>query len=299
MRRLKQIALACLALLAACQPRETLPPEPLPEYETRSWALYYHDDLPAEAFLGYDLIVFDDAAHPPLAPLLDAEKTVLGYLSLGESGTGRPFAVHETPGLKLAPNPNWEGNFILDVSRAEWEKFLLEEHIPAILAQGFHGLMIDTADSPLWLAWGEPEKYGHLHAATVNLIRRIRERFPEILLMLNRGFDTAQKKSILAEVAPAIDYILVESTVSDWDAETGTAKPQDEQVTNVVRQFIAAAKRRNPALQVVALDYWDPADACGLRGVYEAQRRQGYLPLVSTLKLDSLHPEPPAEGCET
>jgi polysaccharide biosynthesis protein PelA len=296
---MRSALLILLALLAACQTRQEAPPAPLPEYQTQNWVLYYNDELPAEAFLGYDLIVFDDAAHPSLQPLLDAEKTVLGYLSLGESGASRPFAVHETPGLKLEPNPNWEGNFILDVSRPEWTEFLLNEQIPAILAQGFHGLMLDTADSPLWLAWSQPEKYGHLHMATVDLIRKIRARFPEIVLMLNRGFDTAQKKSILAEVAPSLDYILAESTVSDWDAETGTGRPQNPEVENTVLQFLHQARRRNPALQIVALDYWDPADACGSRAVYEAQRRQGYLPLVSTVKLDKLHPEPPAEGCET
>ena len=53
------------------------------------WLVYYSDKAPSEAFKGYDLIVFDSQFHPPLRPLLDRGKTLLGYLNLGEASENR------------------------------------------------------------------------------------------------------------------------------------------------------------------------------------------------------------------
>ena len=52
------------------------------------------------------------------------------------------------------------------------------------------------------------------------------------------------------------------------------------------------AQRRNPALRVFTLDYWDPSDAEGLREIYHRQRAQGFSPYVATIALDEVIVEP-------
>lgn len=283
-------SLSAALLLASCTAPES---ERTPTFE--SWALYYSDQLPPEAFAPYDLLVFDDRHHPPLPPLKAQGKTLLGYVSIGESDEVRGYPVYDTPGLRIRENPHWPGSFVLDVSRPQWRDFLIKEHIPGLLAQGFDGLMLDTADSPLYLSWHEGRQYKHLYAATVALIRSIREAFPQMPIMLNRGFDSEAGKSALPDVAPYVNYLLVESTVAQQSSVTKKFLKHPPANQKAVYRIISAAKRRNPQLQVFSLDYWPPGDHCGVAEIYRLQRSYGYIPLVSTVMLDKFYPEPQCE----
>ncbi len=279
-------------LLTACLPEGELWQSKARGPAIKHWAVYYNDVLPAEEFLPYDLLVFDDAAHPPLHHLKTPERLLLGYVSFGESGASRPFAVHDTPGIKLKENPSWPGNFILDARKPEWKKFLIETHIPSILAQGFDGIFIDTLDSPLFLALSQPEKYPGLYEALVELLKETRRAFPDIVIALNRGFDVDEGYTILPDVAREIDFLLVESSLTDHDFESKKQHFQPVENYQRVLKFVKQAQQENPALKVLSLDYWDPQDSCGVKRIYETQRRQGFIPQVSTLALDTLYPEP-------
>ena len=53
----------------------------------KRWIVYYGSALPSSTFDDYDIIVFDRDKHPPIQNLKAKGKTVLGYISAGQSDT--------------------------------------------------------------------------------------------------------------------------------------------------------------------------------------------------------------------
>ncbi|MBM3533310.1 MAG: endo alpha-1,4 polygalactosaminidase [Alphaproteobacteria bacterium] len=104
-------------------------PAPMP------WAVYYAAALPPSAFYGYDLVVFEPERHPPIEPLIDRGKKVIGYLSLGEVNEGRAyFAEVKAEGLLRQENQNWKGSYFVDVRDLRWTKRAVEDLVPDILS---------------------------------------------------------------------------------------------------------------------------------------------------------------------
>ncbi len=253
---------------------------------TERWVVYYGDKLPASAFVPYDLIVFDSDHHPPLAPLKAEGKTVLGYISLGEAETYRSyFGAIKSKHLLLGANKSWKGHFVIDMRKQEWQQVVIDELIPPILAQGFDGIMIDTIDSVIQPEIDHPAQYAGMQGSAVLLIRSIREHYPNIKIMLNRGFE------ILPQVANDIDMVMAESTLGDW--QPGAKKPRliEKEYAHYVEQ-LQAARLSAPSLKIYSIDYWPAKDKPGVRHIYSIQRAQGFIPYVGPLDLQNVWSEP-------
>lgn len=251
------------------------------------WAVYYAADAPAEAFLDYDLVVFDADAHPPLAPLIERGVQLLGYVSVGEVASYRRYfkAVQEQ-GLLLQENTNWPGSFAVDLRDPRWTTRLVEEIVPAILQQGFHGIFIDTLDPPLHLEATSPNKFKGMRAGAVKLIESLRRRFPGMVIMVNRGYQ------ILPDIAPSIDIALGESVRTTYDFGAKRYQRVSDADYEWQVQWLRKAKAAAPCLQLMTLDYWNPTDAAGIAAIYEFQRSQGFVPYVATIELNRLVSEP-------
>jgi uncharacterized protein (TIGR01370 family) len=252
-----------------------------------SWTVYYSDKAPPEAFDPYDLIVLDSQKHPPIRPLLDHGKILLGYLSLGEVGQYRAhYAAVKKDGLLLGSNPNWSDSRYVDLRDPRWVKRVLEELIPAILHKGFHGVFIDTLDDAAHLERLDPVRYRGMTRAAARLVLAIRRHYPCIPIMMNRAYE------ILPEVADKITYVLGESVYGSYDFAKKAYRlvPKAEYRQQVA--WLKAAKRRNPRLTIMTLDYWNPDDRATVARIYELQRKNGFLPQVSVIGLDRVLREP-------
>ncbi len=251
------------------------------------WVVYYNDKLPAEAFMGYDLVVFDGQHHPPLAPLKEKGKIVLGYLSLGEAENYRPyFKELKKKKLLLAANPHWKGHYYIDIRKAAWREYVVETLIPALLEKGFDGVMFDTIDSPLYTETVDPKRYDGMREAAIQLIEIVRARFPNIKIMLNRGFE------ILPDVAPDIDMFMAESIYTDWRTGKKTASFVPETTHTYYMDTIRAAQAKAPLLKIYSIDYWPPKDTDGVKNIYAKQREYGFVPYVSVPNLQNIVAEP-------
>ena len=257
------------------------------ERQSTPWLVYYADKAPLATFDAYQLLVLDSHYHPPLRPLADRGKTLLGYLSLGELAQHRPyFPAVKAEGLLLVENSNWPGSFFVDVRDRRWTERVIVELIPALLRKGFDGVFIDTLDNPPHLEREDPTRYRGMTAAAVRLVRTIRLHYPHIKIMLNRAYE------LLPEVAGDIDMVLGESVYADYDFEARRYQRVDEALYQSQVAMLQDAQQRNPALRVFTLDYWDPNDTQGLREIYRRQRAQGFSPYVATIALDEIIAEP-------
>lgn len=276
------VGVGLLALLAASSVRADSVPMP--------WAVYYAADLPPTAFYGYDLVVFESDQHPPLEPLVDRGKKVLGYLSLGEVNESRPyFAEVKGEGLLLVENENWKGSYFVDVRDMRWTKRVIDELVPAILRHGFQGVFLDTLDNPGHLERTDAKAYAGMTEAGARLVRTLRRNFPRMTIVLNRGYD------LLPSVERDIDMVLGESVYADYDFAAKRYGRVDEGTYRQQVELLQAAARRQPKLKVLTLDYWDPDDAAGIAEIYRIQAANGFSPYVATVELDRLVPAPKAK----
>ena len=259
----------CAILLATCQIHADSP---------KKWIVYYNDQASFEEFAGYETVVFDSEYHPDLAPFQD--QTLLGYISLGEAEKERSyFPEVKAEGILLQENVNWPGSFYVDMRDGQWEKRVVEQLVPQILAEGFQGIFMDTLDNPEEL----DAKYPGMRAAAVKLVKAIRTRFPNIKIMMNRGYQ------LLPEVAPYIDMELGESVYTTYNFETKKHSLSPEYAIQV--ELLNRGKAKNPNLEIYTLDYWDPTDKAGIKKIYQIQRKNGFIPYVSTVDLHKIIPE--------
>ncbi len=251
------------------------------------WLVYYSDKAPTKAFEDYGLIVFDSQFHPPLRPLLDRGKTLLGYLSLGEVEEYRDyFGGVKAEGILLHESKHWKRSFTIDIRDRRWTKRVIERLMPDILRQGFDGIFLDTLDNPVELQRVHPKKYPTMTEAAARLVRTIRRHYPSIKIMMNRAYE------LLPLVEGHIDYVLGESVYADYDFEDKSYRRVPKSLYQKQVHLLAAAKKRRPDLRVYTLDYWDPEDLKGISGIYKEQRANGFVPYVATFKLDRIIKEP-------
>jgi polysaccharide biosynthesis protein PelA len=246
------------------------------------FVVYYGDKLPAEKFADYDVIVFDSDAHPDLAPLKG--KTLLGYVNIGEAENYRSdFKELKKQKLFLGENKAWKDHAVIDIRKSEWKNYVLDILIPKTLQQGFSGVMLDAIESPLQRENDNAQQYSGMHEAAADLIGSIRVRFPDIKIMLNRGFE------ILPQVAEDIDMVMAETIYTDW--QPGQEHPiiQPEKTYDAYVAMLAEAKRAAPALKIYTLDYWPAKDAKQVSAIVARQREEGFIPYVApSLDLQTL-----------
>ncbi|MDT8445668.1 MAG: endo alpha-1,4 polygalactosaminidase [bacterium] len=251
------------------------------------WAVYYSNQLPLETFKPYGLLVLDSQYHPPLEPLKAQGKKLLGYISLGEVEKHRHFYPEvKAEGILLMENQYWKGSYFVDVRDARWTRRVIEELIPALLQRGFDGIFIDTMDNPSHLERIRPKAYQGMTAAAVNLLRTIRVHFPKIPIMLNRGYD------LYDQGGAYVDMLLGESLYADYNFEQKTYQLVEPELYQQQLAIFQKVKSKYPKLELFSLDYWDPEDVAGIQKIYAEERKNGFRPFVSTIKLDIVVPEP-------
>lgn len=249
------------------------------------WAIYYAAEAEPIAFAPYDTVVLDADRHPPVGPLIERGKTVLGYLSLCEVAESRSFfAEVRAEGLLLGEHATWRGSHYVDVRDPRWSRRVIEDLIPRLLRRGFSGLFLDTLDDAAWLE-RQPGRRG-MREAAIRLVRAIRRHYPDITLMMNRGYD------LLPALERDVDAVLAESLHGTYDFTAKRYVKVAAADTAAQVRALRAARARRPALKLYALEYWDPDDAGGIAELYRTARAAGFEPYVATIALDRLVPEP-------
>lgn len=249
------------------------------------WAAYYDKQLPADMFDGYALVVFDRMYHPELAPL-KGKTTLLAYISFGEvHGDTEDHRFLDQQKALIGNRTTWN-SYAVDITSPNWHRILFAQ-IENAMEQGFDGIMLDTVDSAIHMADMQSQEKGEkAQEAAVKLISDIRLRWPNIQIMMNRGFD------VLPRVAPLINYALGESTLTDTDVSTGQSSVLPPKTYQSMTAKLLKAKAIAPKLKLYTLDYWNQDDVAGLQTLYAIHRAHGFIPYVTTPDLRRFTPEP-------
>lgn len=258
----------------------------------KRWIVYYGDETAAAASLKqYDLIVLDSDRHPPLSPLLERHRNVLGYLSIGEVNKTRSyFDDLRDEGLLLPENPQWQGSYGVDVRNPRWTARILEKLVPAILQQGFTGVFIDTIDRVTDWERVDPVRWRGMNEAMIRVVRALRHHYPKMTIMINRGY------ALWPELLPLVDMVAAESLMATYDFAATKYQVVDEQALERDLRMLQSVREQHASLPILTLDYWDPDDAAGLVRIYQTQRQRGFIPYVATIALDRIVAEPRPEA---
>lgn len=251
------------------------------------WAISYAQHPPLEELRNFGLIVLDSDAEISLSALARPGRDVLAYLSLGEIEQHRPyFDWAKSAGILLGENPNWHGSFYVDVRQESWRKRVVDELVPGILATGFDGVFLDTLDDAAALEGQNPQSYRAMKMQAANLVRSLRESFPRMRIMVNRGY------GLFPGIAPFVDILLGESVYSTYDVVHNSyvhvPAAQYEQQVDLLKR----ARQANPKLRICSLDYWNPDARGEIRRIYRLERANGFAPYVATRDLDRVVREP-------
>jgi len=221
--------------------------------------IYYGSSYEPKTFERYETVVLDPDLYKDVHHV---RSRTFAYVSLGEVGSCRRyFAQMQKNGLLAGQNEAW-GSYHINIADGRWEQLLLQEVIPPIIKSGYNGLFLDTVDS--LIARDEST------TKIIALIQAIKKRYPTLKLMLNRGFEVADR-------AP-IDALLYESTISGYNY-----KKKEFSLFSYDFRFLP----KKP-IERYSVDYWDPEEPEGMARIYKIALKKGYKPLVTTMSLTEL-----------
>jgi len=227
-----------------------------------------------------DMVILSDDPRIPVREL--AEGTLrLAYLSVGEADRQRPYwpAVEAQPFL-IEANPHWPDNFRVDLRDAAWQRILLDQEIPRLLARGFQGLMLDTIDIAPYLETKDPTRFAGARQALRTFLARVRERHPGIALLAN-GTEALQ------DAAPVVDGYVVEGLFATYDFARHDYRPTTESERSWKLSQIdrAQASARRP---VFTIEYASVGDVALARWATAGSAEHGFRPYVTVKDINSL-----------
>ncbi|MCB1505176.1 MAG: endo alpha-1,4 polygalactosaminidase [Hyphomicrobiaceae bacterium] len=251
------------------------------------WAAFYGVEANEDLLGSYELVILDPEYRGSIKAISERGARICAYLSLAEIRTANPYFASLDKAAVIGENPDWPGTLRVDVRHPAWKKLLLDEQIPHAIARGFSGVMFDTVDTPPYLEQINPKAHKGMRDAAIDLIAAVRNRYPGLELIGNRGY------MMLPDIVGILDAVIAESLISmpRKDGSGYTWVPEKEVEAQLA--FIRKAKRIKPDLPILSLDYWNPDDIATIAQIYRRERAMGHHPYVSTHSLDRIVAEPP------
>jgi polysaccharide biosynthesis protein PelA len=249
------------------------------------WLAFYGTTADETVLASYDIVVLDSGYQGSISRIAEAGARVCGYVSLGEIRTSDPYLEFLDNAALLPQNPDWPGTRRADIRHPSWRSLVLDRQIPSLAFRGFTGLMLDTLDTPPYLELSDPERYRGMRQSAVDLVDSIRARWPQMMLIMNRGY------ALLPDVAHKVDAVVAESLLAAPDPETGGFAWVDCRQVETQLAMLSPAASRQPPLPILSLDYWDPEDPKTIAEIYGRERGLGHHPYVATRLLDQIVPE--------
>ena len=199
----------------------TIPQEKLAQVKTyaNTYIEYSKEDI--EKLKKFDIVMVEpyNLTAKQVAELKGTGTIIIAYISVGEADderryweTWKPtdiaYQIDSIPRTKTDQNdnmfigedPGWPGSYFVDASNQKWQNIILNEELPYILALGdskYDGIVMDLIDVVDEYE-GKP-KEEEMRQGMVDLIRQIKQKYPDLIVIPNRGF------GIINEMSPYID----------------------------------------------------------------------------------------------
>lgn len=237
----------------------------------------YKNTLKRRETKSFDLIIASAELTPPPQSLCNDDQTIVAYLSVGELASTDPaWPRFSNSSVLVAPNPNWTSAWRVDVCSSRWRDFIVER-AGNLLARGFDGVFLDTADVAGYL---EPSHPGSLEALR-RLIETLRNTFPRAVIGLNQGL------ALYPGIRWTLDFAVAEGLFARYDFATQSYKRAviNQWEEERLKHF---AKLARSGLPVLSVEYAPPSAVELVDYALAGCRRYGFIPYVGTLWLNDV-----------
>lgn len=167
---------------------------------------YYLSEPPKEMVNIYDRVVVDPDN------IVNMNSKYIAYLSVCEVGEYRDYFKEIKADWIIGKNEIW-GNLIVDITITEYQN-LLFSLIDQFVKRGFRGVFLDTLDSYL-IVIKNPEKINQYAESIASFIKTIRQRYPHVEILVNRGFEYIDES-----FKDIINFFVVEELYTYYDFES-------------------------------------------------------------------------------
>ena len=256
---------------------------PLPMSAAPAVAFFYGANPPLDELKAFDIVVVepDHVAdpRPHRRPAAMGASELFAYVSFGEIEPTRAYFKEVPAGVLKGENRAW-GSSVIDHTAPAWPDFLIERILAPLWERGYRGFFLDTLDS-YHLISATPAARAAQETAMVAILRRVRERFPGMRLVFNRGFE------ILPQVREMVTAVAAESLFQGWDQEGKRYR----EVPAADRDWLLGQLRTAQSthkLPVIAIDYVAPGDRALARATARKILDLGFTPWVANPALDML-----------
>jgi len=246
-------------------------------YASPSTAFFYGKPVPVDLMAHFEQVVVEPDNIDNINPLLAEGISVFAYLSVGEINQTRPWYSEIPKDWLLGENKAW-GSSIVDLSKKEWQDYIINKLMTPLWERGYRGFFLDTLDS-YQLMIEDPALRVAQQQALINIIRTMHERFPGVKLMLNRGFE------LFPDVANYAVAVAAESLFQRWNA----ASASYVEVPQADRDWLLGKMNQihdQYGLQVISIDYVSPTQKALAREVAAQITALGFTPWVSNPSMD-------------
>ncbi|MDF1797163.1 MAG: endo alpha-1,4 polygalactosaminidase [Coxiellaceae bacterium] len=232
-----------------------------------SVAFYYGVNPPMDELHAFDVVVVDPKTGLDPKKFNDQNSQAYAYVSIGEWHGDKKI-----PNKKwiMARNRTWN-SYALDQTNPAWRDYALNDIIAPLVKQGYSGLFFDTMDSYHLFA-KTPEARAQQEAGMVTLIQSVKKKYPNIKIILNRGFE------LLPKVNKDIAGVAAESLYAGWNH----AKHRYVDVPAKSREWISQQMQavKKYGLWPIVIDYVNPADGKKVQQVADKITADGFIPWV-------------------
>lgn len=244
-------------------------------------AFYYGAQLPWSELQAFDLVVVDpDHVPQPTALALPLPHTRLAaYVAMGEVQPSRGYAASIPSTWLVGANAAWRSRLV-DQSQPQWPRFFTDRVIAPLWAAGYRTFFLDTLDSYQLFA-KTPEQRATQETGMVAVIRALKQQYPDIRLIFNRGFE------ILPQVHQQVEMVVAESLFRGYDA----SQQAYTVVPDAAREWLLGQLRRVQELYrlpTAVIDYVPPGERELARQTARQISALGLIPWVATPDLASL-----------
>ncbi|MDX8406985.1 MAG: endo alpha-1,4 polygalactosaminidase, partial [Mariprofundaceae bacterium] len=249
--------------------------------DEQSIAFYYADHPPVHELSMFSKVVVEPDHLPKsdLQRLREGGSQVLAYVSIGEVRRDRPWYSETDEAWVLGENKAWN-SAIMDMANPQWQAFILEHLVAPLAEQGYGGVFLDTLDS-YQLATNDSAKRTVQQQGLIQLIQQLRQHFPELKILLNRGFE------VVPDVHARIDGVVAESLFQTWNAATRRYGKVSADAHQWLQHKLGELHKRYH-LPVYVIDYVSPADRVLARQTAKRISGLGFTPWVANPQLDML-----------
>ena len=271
------IILLCVFSLLFPKQGSAFPKNTEKNVKVKSVAVIYNGNIPADVYHLYDWLIVDPG-NKSISVLrqkfyLKHTAKLIAYVSFGECDKTDPY-YKEVKRYIIGKNKIWNSK-IMDIRSKAYRDYMLNKVLPEISSEGFKGFMFDTLDSYKLAA--PKNEWAQFRNSEIKFIKSVRKKFPDKIIILNRGF------SIMNKIHNDINGVIAESLYKGLNKHLNYVAVKKENTRNLLA--ILRNINKKYALPIIVIDYVNPADKKEAIDDAEKIAGDGFIPWVTDKNL--------------